>query len=133
MGLILACINPASRGPELLAALNLTTCKALFIPPSIKKNQLIPVLKTLLPSLVDSDLHELNEPLCPSLRSVVLVDNTILGTEGFRELLREQGVEKSVLDFRHLFVDGDGGIEGRESLTNSEVINLQFTSGTTGA
>lgn len=35
-GIILTCINPAAREPELVAALNLSSSKALFITPTYK-------------------------------------------------------------------------------------------------
>ena len=128
VGIIMACINPASRGPELLSALNLTSCSALFIAPSIKKSDLLGTLHSLLPSLSSSRVHELNEPACPSLRSVILVDNTHLGANAFGDFLAENGGPGS--DFRNV-LEWDG-TPPRMDLVNSEVINLQFTSGTTG-
>ncbi|KAL8291510.1 hypothetical protein RQP46_002488 [Phenoliferia psychrophenolica] len=128
VGIIMACINPASRGPELLSALNLTSCTALFIAPSIKKSDLLGTLHELLPSLSSSPVHQLNDPACPSLKSVILVDNTSLGATAFADFLADNQVAES--DFRNV-LEWDGPPPKAE-LANSEVINLQFTSGTTG-
>lgn len=124
----MACINPASRGPELLSALNLTSCSALFIAPSIKSTPLLATLHALLPTLATSPLHHLADPACPSLKSIIVVDNTNLGAPAFGQFLAENGLAGA--DFRNVLAFSGPPI--KPQLDNNEVINLQFTSGTTG-
>jgi hypothetical protein len=110
--------------------LNLTSCSHLFIPLSYRKHFTIPILKTLLPSLASSGQGELADPACPSLKGVFIVDNTKLGAKGFGAMLEEQ--EMSGRDFRTIFDREGSGVPGAELSTNDDVINIQFSSGTTG-
>ncbi|KAM0746277.1 acetyl-CoA synthetase-like protein [Meredithblackwellia eburnea MCA 4105] len=130
VGIILACINPAAKGPELLNALNLTTCSALFISPTIKRVDLTEMLFELFPSLKSNhEIGQISEPACPSLKSIVMVDNTVDGRDKFEEKLQELSLPG--LDFRQLLVWDKKPLKS-EKLDNHEIINLQFTSGTTG-
>ncbi|EJU02271.1 acetyl-CoA synthetase-like protein [Dacryopinax primogenitus] len=114
IGAILVTFNPQYKTHELLAALNLTTSKALFITPYLKKVHFLQTLIEALPSYKLDSLrqHELAEPALPALRSLVLVDNL--------HDPDEDGLEAS--EVKRL----------EASNTKDEVINLQFTSGTTG-
>lgn len=84
------------------------------------------MLNELLPSLTTSENHKLNDPACPTLRSIVIVDNTGKGTKQFETLLETESLAGH--DFRRLFEwDGDG-LQGAEESDRHDVINLQFTS-----
>ncbi|KAI5477387.1 acyl-CoA synthetase [Pseudohyphozyma bogoriensis] len=131
IGAILVLINPASRGPELISALNLTTSKILFIPPSLRKAQNIPLLHSLFPHLTSSSSSPTETPnACPSLEHLVLVDNTQLGAEGFRQILEKEGL--GGCGFREMLVWDEQDLPEPENVSNEDVTALQFTSGTTG-
>lgn len=169
------CINPAAAGAELLAALNLTvrrpfllpfpptrkltypslqSCSHLIIPPTLRKTDRLPLLKSLLTTLStgESTSTHLSDPACPSLKEIIVVDNTFLGAKGFGDFLEAEGMERAS-DFRTCFEwegegvpgaekcdiqDGEFGSEGEvEMITDVgnewfAVVNIQFTSGTTG-
>jgi acyl-CoA synthetase (AMP-forming)/AMP-acid ligase II len=98
--------------------------------PLVPQNQHIPMLNELLPSLATSNNHELADPACPSLKSIVIVDNTGKGATEFEKGLQQESLGGH--DFRRLF-DWEGeGLHGAEVSDCHDVINLQFTSGTTG-
>lgn len=143
-GIILACINPAAGQTELLAALNLSGCSALFVVPSLKRSNFLATLKNMLPSLTTSpSLNEsplfssrkhitsIEDSECPSLRSIFVCDNTPLGADGFGKFLGSVGFGS---DFRELMEWEGVGITGVDRLSSpNDIINMQFTSGTTGA
>ncbi|KAK4705140.1 hypothetical protein P7C70_g1067, partial [Phenoliferia sp. Uapishka_3] len=133
LGIIFATINPASKGPELVSALSLTTCRALFISPTIRNTNFLETLHQLLPALSGSNPHGLQDVSLPELKSIVLVDNTNIGAESFAAFLEEEKV--GGMGWRDVLEQS--GIEKKlvgepEKLFSQEVINLQFTSGTTG-
>lgn len=84
------------------------------------------MLTTLLPTLTTSPLHYLNDPACPTLRSVVIADNTRTGATAFADMLEAARLPGS--DFRNLFDYEGTGLEGVEKLDRHDVVNLQFTS-----
>lgn len=91
IGAILVCINPASVEQELLAALNLTGCSTLFISPTIKSKNLLPMIHSLLPSLRSTPVDaQLDDAACPELKRVYLVDNTTLGAEAYGQMLEAE-------------------------------------------
>ena len=109
-GLILVNINPAYRRSELEYALNKVGCKALILSPSFKTSNYIEILQS-----VALDLK--------SLETVIRL-----------------GREKTagMLNFDDLMVDAsDAEVEQIEALGRTlqfdDPINIQFTSGTTGA
>jgi len=109
-GLILVNINPAYRRSELEYALNKVQCKALILSPGFKSSNYLEILQS-----VALDLQ--------SLATVVR-----LGKE----------VTQGMLNFDNLLVDAsDAEIEQLEALGATlqfdDPINIQFTSGTTGA
>jgi len=109
-GLILVNINPAYRRSELEYALNKVRCKALILSPGFKTSNYIEILQS-----VALDLK--------SLETVIR-----LGSD------KTQGM----LNFDDLLVDAsDAEVEQLEALGRTlqfdDPINIQFTSGTTGA
>lgn len=81
----------------------------------------IPLLTHLVPGLTNSSLES---ELVPSLRNVILVDNSAgrINLDEYKSIKRyenveEDGVQGSVLDYQDLHPD--------------DVVNIQFTSGTT--
>jgi fatty-acyl-CoA synthase len=123
VGLILVNINPAYRRSELEYALNKVECKALIIACQFKSSNYIEMLNDLAPELAQSSPGRLKSKRLPHLKTVIqLGADPVPGTLTFNELMSK----------------GGGGNRWRldaisESLDRNNEINIQFTSGTTGA
>jgi fatty-acyl-CoA synthase len=109
-GLILVNINPAYRRSELEYALNKVQCKALILSPGFKSSNYIEILQS----------------VAPDLKSLSIVVR----------LGKEQ--TSGMLNFDDLLADAsDAEVEQLEALGATlqfdDPINIQFTSGTTGA
>ncbi|KZT70470.1 acetyl-CoA synthetase-like protein [Daedalea quercina L-15889] len=143
IGAILATLNPAYRLPELVSTLNLVQVKHLFLVPHLRTSTYVRTLAAAFPALAHSTQGNIQEPGLPALKNLVIVDN-IAGTDGkvggdLNRFQQEREVAKCAVDFREVLVwREDGQLKARvaeiaESLHCDEVMNLQFTSGTTGA
>jgi fatty-acyl-CoA synthase len=122
-GLILVNINPAYRRTELEYALNLVGCKALILAPRFKSSDYIAILQQLAPELPQCEPRQLTLSKFPTL-----------------ELLIRLGSERTpgMLNFDHLLTSADADeLEHLKALGATlqfdDPINIQFTSGTTGA
>lgn len=122
IGAILTTINPAYQPIELKNALNKIQCKVLFCTPSIRRQDTLEILK----SMTLEDTQTL-----PHLESIVLIDNEY-GKKGrsINDLIPRL---RGGLDYREVLVkESNRANRLDESLLPDDVINLQFTSGTTG-
>jgi len=122
-GLVLVNINPAYLRSELEYALNKVECKALILAPGFKTTDYIAVLQALSPEMKDATTNEWQSALLPSLRTVVR-----LGTERTPGLWNFDDLSQPV-DAAGLARLADRG----RRLQFDDPINIQFTSGTTGA
>ncbi|KAF8488064.1 acyl-CoA synthetase [Gautieria morchelliformis] len=135
VGAILVTLNPAYRAPELVQALKLVGVSALFIVPSLRGSDYLSMLSSALPSLSTSASSTIVSDVLPDLRSLVLVDNIGTGDRFEAALTRM----KCTIDYRELFMWQQSAAEDKyinelsQISTKDDVINLQFTSGTTGA
>jgi fatty-acyl-CoA synthase len=123
IGLILVNINPAYRLSELEYALNKVGCKALILAERFKTSEYVGMLRELAPELAKAVPGALASKRLPSLRTVV-----VLG----------QAQHAGALRFADALTQGDDAHRRRISelsqvLQFDEPINIQFTSGTTGA
>ena len=122
-GLILVNINPAYRLHELEYALNKVRCRALVLPQRFKSSRYLEMLAELAPELNACAPGHLAAERLPSLREVIVLDEeTAAGTFSWRELVAL----------------GDAPAIERLRVVESELrfddpVNIQFTSGTTGA
>ena len=122
-GLILVNINPAYRTAELDYALNKVGCKALVAAAAFKTSDYLGMLRELAPELDMSAPGELRAAKLPSLRHVILIGGEAApGTHAFGDIL-DRGRAAG-----HAKVE-----ELSPSLQFDDPINIQFTSGTTGA
>lgn len=125
VGLILVNINPAYRTAEVEYALNKVGCKALVTMPSFKTSDYLGMLRELAPELGRCMPGMLAAKRLPSLRSVVWIDVAGQGEE-----------QPGMLRFSELMARGsaeDARIDAvAATLRNTDPINIQFTSGTTG-
>ncbi|EKM61742.1 uncharacterized protein PHACADRAFT_169179 [Phanerochaete carnosa HHB-10118-sp] len=134
IGAILVTLNPAYRTHELIATLGLVGVKHLFLVPRIRSSAYLQNLADAFPSLASSSPGNVNIERLPDLKNIVVLDD-LGGAEGAAEMARA----KSAVDFREILVRWHAGPEQRElealerGLQEHETINLQFTSGTTGA
>ena len=122
-GLILVNINPGYRVPELDYALNKVGCKALITAAHFKTSDYVAMLRELAPQLDGAAPGELNAPRLPDLRWVIRLDG-----------------EKHSGMLNYGDIAGMAGKDSRRRLAELETelqfddpINIQFTSGTTGA
>ena len=122
-GLVLVNINPAYRRSELDYALNKVGCKALVLSPSFKSSDYIEMLTDLAPELNQSVPGALNSPGFPDLKCVIRMEDAHThGMLNFNDLLRQPSTDEL------LNLDRLGA-----TLNANAPVNIQFTSGTTGA
>jgi len=122
-GLILVNINPAYRLSELAYALEKVGCKALIAAVRFKSSDYIAMLRELLPEIASAEAGALHAAKFPELRSVIALDDERRpGMLNYAEIAGRAG-------------SGDRGrlAELAETLQFDDPINIQFTSGTTGA
>ena len=123
IGIILVNINPAYRLSELEYALNKVECKGIMIAPSFKSSNYVDMIRSLAPELDACAPGMLQSERLPHLRTVI-----------------RMGQDSTAGMFRYEDIVGMGTPELRaelesirQSLEPDEAINIQFTSGTTGA
>lgn len=123
IGLILVNINPAYRLSELDYALNKVGCAALVTAAKFKSSDYLGMLATLAPELADAEPGKLKAAKLPHLRTVIRMgDERSPGMFNFGDVLGMGGeADRAALD----------GITA--SLDPDDAVNIQFTSGTTGA
>ncbi|ESX80970.1 AMP-binding protein [Mesorhizobium sp. LSHC412B00] len=123
IGLILVNINPAYRLTELEYALNKVGCKALVIAASFKTSDYLGMIETLAPELANATPGKLKAQKLPTLKIVIRMgDDNSPGMFNFADVLSMAGRDE------HDSLDRIS-----EGLKPGEAINIQFTSGTTGA
>ena len=123
LGLILVNINPAYRLSELEYALNKVGCAALVTAVRFKSSDYLGMLRKLAPELATDAPGRLNAARLPALRAVVQMgESEQPGMFRFHTIMaRGRQAYRSRLE----------GLEAR--LKQTDPINIQFTSGTTGA
>ncbi len=124
IGLILVNVNPAYRTSELEYALNKTGAKALIFAASFKTSDYVAMLRELAPELDSAAPGRLKAQHLPDLRVLIQLGGAVMpGALGFAD------------------VDAAGARGGglarldaiSRGLDRNDPINIQFTSGTTGA
>ena len=121
-GLILVNINPAYRTHELDYALNKVGCRALVTASSFKTSDYLAMLRELAPELATAHPGQLRSARLPRLETVIQIGGRGPGTIPFAEIAAlGTGTQRARL------------VELADRLQFDEPINIQFTSGTTGA
>ncbi|CAA7268372.1 unnamed protein product [Cyclocybe aegerita] len=134
IGAILVTINPAYRLTELVGTLKLVGVKHLFVVPRIRSSTYVRTLSEAFVQIRSQHPGEIQLEELPELRNLVVVDNA----ESEKDDLDKLHI-KSMVDWREILIWREDATEARiqrnicAGLDKDEVINLQFTSGTTGA
>jgi fatty-acyl-CoA synthase len=123
IGAILVCVNPAYRVFELEYALNKSGCRAIIAAQQFKSSRYLDMLAKLAPELASCEPGRLQAKRLPQLEIVIR-----LGTE----------TTPGMFNFASVCHMGGEGQRARlhevqASLSPQDVINIQFTSGTTGS
>jgi fatty-acyl-CoA synthase len=122
-GLILVNINPAYRVSELEFVLNKVGCKAVVIAPTFKGSDYVAMLRQLAPEITASVPGQLRSARLPMLRLVILADDA--PPPGFLSYRDVDALGQTA---------GSSRLRGvRQNLQPEDAVNIQFTSGTTGA
>ena len=125
VGIVLVNINPAYRTAEVEYAINKVGCKAIVTMPSFKTSDYLGMLRELAPELAAAKPGALESARLPTLKSVVWIDEAGKGDD-----------QPGMLRFSELLARGDAGDARIDplaaTLKNTDPINVQFTSGTTG-
>lgn len=151
VGAVLVTLNPSYTEKELLRSLNHVEASCLFIVPSLRSSDYLDKLQKILPTLKSAstskgDQTEINDQACPTLKRIILVDNlscrpkgwesqSLLSTEGKGFTFAMERFKGKAIDYRDILQcrDEQGfGCQEEPGLSCYDVINLQFTSGTTG-
>ncbi|MFC7515531.1 AMP-binding protein [Herbaspirillum sp. GCM10030257] len=120
-GIVLVNINPAYRIAELEYALNKVGCKALITMTSFKTSDYLAMVRDIMPEIAASSPGQLKASRVPSLSTVIhLGESDEPGMIRFTDLMARGNPDDADLK----------GIAG--TLRNTDPINIQFTSGTTG-
>lgn len=123
IGAILVTINPSYRAGELEYALNAVGASALFVAPQFRGSDYMGMLAALAPEMASSPPGRLRAARLPALGSVVqLGPDPAPGAVAFDAVM---GMGNRALRAR---LDAIGAV-----LRPHDAINIQFTSGTTGA
>ncbi|MGQ3075766.1 MAG: AMP-binding protein [Ferrovibrionaceae bacterium] len=123
VGLVLVNINPAYRLAEVDYALNKVAAKALIIAPSFKTSDYLGMMQTLAPELAEAEPGRLQAGRLPHLRMVIR-----MGPEKTPGMLNYDAVTRLAGPAQRARLD-----KITADLDPDDAINIQFTSGTTGA
>ena len=122
-GLIMVNINPAYRRSELEYVLDKVQCRALILAPSFKSSDYLAIVQDVVPELGKARPGALQSVRLPHLRYVIRLgaDHTP-GMFNFDALSQSAGAD----DLARL-------ADVEATLQFDDAVNIQFTSGTTGA
>ena len=121
-GLVLVNINPAYRIAELEYALNKAGCRALITATAFKTSDYIGMVDALAPELRTAQPGQLAASRLPKLQMIIQIGQTAPGTIPFHQIYgRAAATDRARL------------AELAETVQFDDPVNIQFTSGTTGA
>ncbi|CAN7560826.1 AMP-binding protein [Pseudoduganella sp. LjRoot289] len=122
-GLVMVNINPSYRRSELEYVLDKVQCSALILAPEFKSSDYIGMVQDVVPEIHHAKPGALQSERLPQLRQVIR-----LGA----------GKTPGMLNFDELLAEPDAELRARvaavqAALQFDDPVNIQFTSGTTGA
>ena len=123
MGAILVTINPAYRVAELEYVLNAVQCSVLVVAEQFKSSDYVEMLRGLAPEMDASGDAPLQAEKLPHLREIIVIsDHSFSGCRRFEDTASMGGPEE-----RAELADLSSHLQPED------IINIQFTSGTTGS
>lgn len=122
IGAILVTINPAYRASELEYALKQSETSTLILIEEFKSSDYISILYSVAPFIKGSKQGELNSIRFPYLKNVICISQT-----KYSGMFRWDDVLEM-----HKKIDNSMLLESENSLDPDDIINIQYTSGTTG-
>ncbi|KAF9523259.1 acyl-CoA synthetase [Crepidotus variabilis] len=140
VGAILVTLNPAYRLPELVDTLALSGVSHLFITPRIRSSSYIRLFAEAFAEIRSQQPGDIQTPILPELNNLVVVRNEAEADAEAAKVIDELKLRCTV-DWREvmMWTQGSGVREEKErrmrerQLTKDDIVNLQFTSGTTGS
>jgi fatty-acyl-CoA synthase len=117
IGLVLVNINPAYRTSELEFALRQTGCRGLVFPARFKTSDYAGMLQSLIPELGAGAAGHWRSAAFPDLRHLIQIGGPPI---------------PGALAFEALSAGRVAAPGGRPALDPDDIVNIQFTSGTTG-
>src|SRR5215210_826754 len=124
VGAVLVTINPAYKSHELKYVLEQSDAAALFLTEGVGDADFLQILQGAVPEIVEAPDGELSIEELPFLNNVVLMGED--SAEGLPVMSFETFLERGEE------VSGEELRERQASLDAEDVINMQYTSGTTG-
>jgi fatty-acyl-CoA synthase len=129
IGAVLVTINPAYRTHELAYVLRQSDARALLLIGSFKSSDYLAMLHEVAPELRDAAPGELSSESLPHLRHVILIPSPVAPTA--------QELDTGMWQWEEIRVLGEqvapAALAQRQALCDpDDVINIQYTSGTTG-
>ncbi|KAK9530001.1 hypothetical protein VZT92_011541 [Zoarces viviparus] len=121
-GIILVSVNPAYQVQEVEFALRKSGCKAVVCPAKFRTQKYSDMLKQLCPEIESSKPGDIRSARLPDLRSVILLDSRQPGMFHIEDVM-QAGSSQYMQQLQDL----------QKQLSFDDPINIQFTSGTTGA
>ena len=122
IGAVLVTVNLALKTSEIEYVLRQSDSKTLILVESFKSSDYVSMLQEVCPEIKDSQPGKLRSKKLPKLKNIILIgDKRLPGMFNFQEVV-EMG--KNVSD-REL-------AKREKSLESHDIINVQYTSGTTG-
>lgn len=125
VGVILVNINPAYRSFELQYALNKLGCSVLVLMRHFKSSDYASIIRELCPEIYHKPYYQLDLVEIPTVERIIWIDEPDTDEEfGFMQKFSQWMKEGDANDPRVA--------ERQAQLKNTDPINVQFTSGTTG-
>ncbi|XP_045925273.1 medium-chain acyl-CoA ligase ACSF2, mitochondrial-like [Micropterus dolomieu] len=121
-GVILVSVNPAYQLQEVEFALRKVGCKAIVCPAQFKTQKYCDMLRQICPEIESSAPGDIKSARLPDLRSVIVLDSRQPGMLHFDDVM-QAGSSQYMQQLQDL----------QKKLSFDDPINIQFTSGTTGA
>lgn len=122
IGAVLVTINPAYRTHELAYSLKDSETQTLFLIPQFRTSRYVDMIFEIIPEAKNTEAEDINSGVFPHLRNIILIGNMKKGALFTWEQFIALGEN----------VSDEELIERIELSDFDEVINIQYTSGTTG-
>ncbi|XP_003747724.2 uncharacterized protein LOC100906319 [Galendromus occidentalis] len=122
LGWVLVNLNPAIQAPELEYALNLARCELLIVSDEFSVQNFHSILQVLIPDLDVSSPGQIESSRVPQLKTIINI-----GSEQKSGCIRYTDVLASATAALENLAD-----QVNSSLDMDSIVNVQFTSGTTG-